>query len=180
MPTSTAAGFRICLAAAWVVAGSLPALAEQSPPVTGAAPVPAQILSAKRVFISNAGVDGIAFAAVKRAGDPNQPYDQFYAAMKNWGRFDIVGAPSDAELIFEIRFSAPLSDCGAVASYQPLLALTILDTKTRFILWSLGEPVEGAILKKTWEKNFDQGVSNLMADLKALAAPQPAAGGGSQ
>jgi hypothetical protein len=30
----------------------------QSPPVTGAAPVPAQILSAKKVFISNAGFDG--------------------------------------------------------------------------------------------------------------------------
>jgi hypothetical protein len=42
------------------------------------------------------------------------------------------------------------------------VTLTILDTKTHFILWTITEPVESAILAKTWGKNFDHGISNLV------------------
>ena len=48
--------------------------------------MPAQIITAKKVFISNGGVDSAALAAFKRAGDANEPYNRFYAAMKSWGR----------------------------------------------------------------------------------------------
>ena len=51
-----------------------------------AAPVPAQVITAKKVFVSNGGVDRQALAAFKRAGDTNEPYNRFYAAMKSWGR----------------------------------------------------------------------------------------------
>ena len=155
----------IALAAALA---SLPLLAadKDSPPAS--APVPAQVLAARKVFISNAATDGIAFTAVKRAGDVNQPYDRLYAALKSWPRVELVGAPSEADLIFEIRFTAQMSSCGKADLYQPLLTLTILDSKTHFILWTIAEPVQGAILKATWNKNFDQGISSLMADLKGL------------
>jgi len=39
--------------------------------------------------------------------------------------------------------------------------------------------VEGAVLAKTWEKNIGQGIANLVADLKSLAA-RPDAGGGTK
>ncbi len=151
-----------------VVLASIPA--SQAQQATGAptAPVPVQIISGKKVFISNAGVDGMALTAVTKAGDPQQPYDELYAAMKAWGRYNLVGAPADADLVMEIRFTAPLTDCGKVASYGALLNLAILDAKTHFTLWTLTEPVEGAFREATWKKNFSQGISNLVEDLKKL------------
>jgi len=54
-----------------------PALNAQQPQKSQipTAPVPVQIISSKKVFISNAGVDGTTLAAVTKAGDPDQPYD---------------------------------------------------------------------------------------------------------
>ena len=43
--------------------------------------MPAQIITSKKVFISNGGVDSAALAAFKRAGDTNEPYNRFYAAI---------------------------------------------------------------------------------------------------
>ena len=146
---------------------SFPLLAEQT---AIAAPVPAQILSAKKVFISNAGTDSMSMAVFKRAGDPDQPYNQFYAAMKSWGKYEIVSAPADADLIFEIRFTAPVGQYGSISIAEPQLGLTLRDVKTHFILWTFVEPVQGAFRKGTWEKNFAEGMSNLMADLRHLTA----------
>jgi hypothetical protein len=146
----------------------------QVPYAVPPAPVPSQIASAKKVFVSNAGADGTSYAALKRGGDPQQPYDSLYAAMKIWGRYELVDAPSDADLVFAIRFTAPLTDCGTLAAYSPQLELTILETKSHYLLWTVAEPVEGAVRKATWEKNFGQGMSNLLDDLKKLSG-QPAA-----
>jgi len=151
---------RLCGAALGIALASLP-LAAQS------APVPAQILTAKKVFISNAGVDGASRVALSAdfAGDFNAPYNRFYAAMKSWGRFDLVGAPSDADLVLEVRFSAQLYPHGGFA---PQLELTVLDARTHFILWTF-EPVGGPARKATWAKNFDEGVANLVDGVKTLA-----------
>jgi len=97
-----------------------------------AAPIPAQIVTAKKVFISNGGVDGAALAAFKRAGDSNEPYNRFYAAMKSWGRYELVASPADADLVFEIRFTAPIADFGKTTIYEPQLGLSIFETKTHF------------------------------------------------
>jgi hypothetical protein len=171
MRLPSAIGRRVCGAALSVALVSLPLMAADK--VSTPAPVPAQILTARKVFISNAGANGNAFGILQRAGDIDQPYNQFYAAMKSWGRFEIVGAPSDAELVFEIRFNIQFP---IYATAQPaVLGLTILDSRTHFILWTIAEPVESANLAKTWEKNINQGIANLVGGLKALA--QPAAGG---
>ncbi len=71
---------------------------------------------------------------LERAVGPNDPYNQFFVAMKAWGRYDVVETPTDADLVLELRFTASLSSCD---TYQPLLALAILDTKTHFRLWTL-------------------------------------------
>jgi len=133
-----------------------------------AAPIPSLIIAANKVFISNAGADSISLAAFRRAGDPDQLYNQFYAAMKSWGRYDPVSAPADADLVFAIRFTAPLSDCGKLATYEPQIELSFLDSRTHFALWTFTEPVQGAYRKSTWNKNFSEGMASLMNDLKSL------------
>jgi hypothetical protein len=140
-----------------------------------AAPVPSQIVAARKVFIANAGADIVAQSTFKRAGQPDQAYNHFYSAMQNWGRYELVAAPADADLVFEIRFTAPLYYNGTLATYEPQFGLNIVDAKTHFLLWSLAEPVEGAFRKATWLKNFDQGLDLLMGDLKKLSASSLAA-----
>ncbi len=157
-----------------IAPSAAPAMQAQLPNPTPAAPVPAQIITGNTAFISNAGMDSISLFVFRNAGNPDQPYNEFYAAMKSWGRYKLVANPADADLVFEIRFTAPITDFGKVTTYDPQLDLTILDAKTHFTLWSLTEPVKGAMRKETWEKNVTQGTTNLINDLKKLSAP-PAA-----
>ena len=49
-----------------------------------AAPIPTQILSAKRVFVANGG------STLDTFGIPNLTYDEFYAGMKNWGKYELT------------------------------------------------------------------------------------------
>ncbi len=135
-----------------------------------AAPVPAQIVGAKTAFIANGGLDTISRKAFKLSGDIDQPYNQFYSAMKTWGHYHLVEAPGESELVLEISFAAPLTDCGKMPTYEPHLSLAIFDAKTHFLLWKLSEPVNGAFRRVTWEKNVSQGMENLVEDLKRLAS----------
>jgi hypothetical protein len=149
----------------------VPAMSGQQTQAPAAAPVPAQIVTARKVFISNAGADVAAQATFKRAGEPEQAYNHFYSAMQTWGRYEIVSTPGEADLVFELSFAAPMYYNGTLAIYEPQFRLRILDAKTHFLLWSLNEPVEGAFRKATWVKNFDQGLGTLMDDLKKLSMP---------
>src|ERR1700683_1783408 len=132
-----------------------PTLNGQQPaqPAAAAAPVPAQIISAHKVFISNAGADVPARAIFNRAGDPEEAYNGFYSSMQSWGKYELVSTPADADLVFELRFTAP--------AYGPEFDLTILDAKTHFLLWTMTQPVNGAFRKETWLKNFDDGLHAL-------------------
>ena len=152
---------------------AVPVVSAQQSEDTATAPVPPQIAAAHKVFISNAGADSSAQAAFKRAGEPDQAYNHFYSAMQGWGRYELVSNPSDADLVFEIRFTMPTYVTDTTTSYEPQFGLTIVDTKSHFTLWSLTESVQGAFRKATWLKNFDQGLGNLMDDLKKLAGPFP-------
>lgn len=151
----------LCIALATVFA-SVPALKAQQTNTTPAAPVPAQILTAKKVFISNAG---------NLMGEPYQPYDQFYAAMKSWGRYELVAAPADADLVFEIRFTALALEDNKEFAILPQLELAIMDVKTHFRLWTFTEDVENARLESNREKNFNQAMVKLVEEVKKLATP---------
>ncbi len=144
-------------------------------PAVATAPMPTAIQTAKRVFLGNAGVDGSSFPTFRRGGDINQPYNWFYLAMKNWGRYELVGSPADADLVFEISFTAPLVGTEQLLTSAPYLRLEILDAKTHFLLWTILEPVEGALRKATWENNFNTGVTNLVSDLKNITGETPIA-----
>src|SRR5208337_1946757 len=100
-------------------------IAAQQPSNPPPAPIPAPIFTAKKVFISNASGE-----FVPPEGTPEVTYDEFYAAIKNWGRYELVSSPADADLVFEISY-----EFGPV----PYLRLLILDQKTHFLLWPLSE-----------------------------------------
>jgi hypothetical protein len=157
----------LCVAMAVTLVSALGLSAQQAKDAIPG-PVPAQIPAAKKVFIANGGVDGTALEACRRAGEPDQPYNHLYAAMKGWGRYELVDFPADADLVFEISFTAPSVQCGTSTCYGPQLGLAILDRKTHFKLWTITEPVEGAIRKATWLKNFDQAMTTLVEDIKHL------------
>jgi len=159
--------FAILTAALAVV----PVLNAQQPAQPAAAPIPAQIISAHKVFISNAGADAAAQDIFKRAGDPEEAYNCFYSSMQSWGKYELVSAPADADMVLEIRFAAQTSMNGSVPIYSPEFELTLLDAKTHFILWKMAQPVNGAFRKETWLKNFNEGLHALLDNLKKLTTP---------
>jgi hypothetical protein len=132
-------------------------------------PVPAQIVNAKSVFISNTAPDGMPTDILQRFGEPNRPYDQLYAAMKSWGRYQLAASPEDADLVLEIHFTRSefTGGIGQGAEFY----LSILDTKTHFVLWTLVEPVEAAVRKVSWEKNIDDSVDRLVSDFRMMGGP---------
>jgi hypothetical protein len=148
----------LCASAAWAQAGA------------PSAPVPVQIATAKRVFISNMGTDAMSTAAFKKEQAENKPYNEFYAAVKTWGRYQLVDTPADADLIYEIGFNAPIVGGGEPVVYGPQFNLSIVDAKTHFRLWTLYAAVGGALRKVTWDKNFTTGMTSLVDDLKKLSA----------
>jgi hypothetical protein len=138
----------------------------QQPQETPAAPIPVQLASAKRVFISNAGEETI-FRLPKDAlysGGPNRAYNQLYAAMKSWGRYELVSAPADADLVFEIGFTDKYEGQIYVAQFK----LVVVEPKTHFALWTITKYVEFAGQAKNREKNYDLTMTALMDDLKSV------------
>lgn len=161
------------LAPASVSAASQKALAE--------APVPAEIVSAKRVFISNNGRGCSPFGEPLFSGGPNRSFDQFYAAMRSWNRYKLAISPSTAKLDFQIGLRCPPvtaakggAEIHAGTTYDPQLRLTILDLKTHTVLWVITVHVRRAILQSNRDKNFDRAMAVLVTDLKNLTAqPSP-------
>jgi hypothetical protein len=171
------------LRAMFVVAGAMCAMAITAaaqnagkPATTVAAPpapTPAAMQTAKRVFLGNAGVDGNSLQAFRQSGDMNQAYNRLYAAMKSWGRYELVGSPAEADLVFEISFAAPLVGTEKMLWAVPYLRLEILDAKSHFLLWTIVEPVQPANRKSTWESNFNTGVTSLVNELKNVTGDAP-------
>jgi len=141
---------------------------------TPAAPVPAQIVQAKKVFITNGGWDDYELFS----GGPTRAYDQFYAALKTTGRYELVGNSADADLIFQIQFSvyvAPGVRSGNAPSlgpvpYDAMLRLEIRDPKTNVLLWAFVERPDQAMLQGNRDKNLDAAMERVAGDVQTLGA----------
>ena len=145
------------------------------------APIPRQILVAKKVFIANAGGDERPDDSIFNGG-PQRVYDAFYAEVKAAGRYEIVDTPADADILFEIGFTAPMvsgagarGDSLAIKPYDPQLRLAIRDPKTNALLWAFTEHVQWAILQGNRDKNFDQTLARIVRDLRSLSAASESA-----
>jgi len=140
-----------------------------------AGPIPTQIATAKKIFIANAGGDERFFEDPIFTGGPDRSYNQFYAAMKAAGRYELVGSPAEADLIFEIQFLLPTAepyasrgDSLAPVAFDPQFRLVIRDPKTNAVLWGFTEHVLWAILQGNRDKNFDQAAARIAADVQDL------------
>jgi hypothetical protein len=143
----------------------------QQPKGSAPAPVPSQLGAAQRVFISNAGGESLETVIDETVfnGGPDRPYNEFYAAMKTWGRYELVSSPADADLVFEISWA--LTDTGLRLPVLGQLRLVVIDPKTHITLWNFTEYVRGAILLGNRDKNFDQTMNTTVARLKGLTSP---------
>ncbi len=149
-----------------------PLSAQQSkPPAAVPAPVPPQIAAAQRIFISNAGGESFETVIDQTVfhGGPDRSYNQFYAAMKAWGRYEVVPSPSDADLVVEISWV--LADTGLKLPVLGQLRVVIVDQKTHVTLWNLTEYVKGAILLGNRDKNFDHAMNTVVERMEKLVTP---------
>jgi hypothetical protein len=140
-----------------------------------AAPLPSQILTAKKVFISNAG--GLLDLNIV-SGSPRRDYNQFYAAIQALGRYNLVASPADADLVLQISIVYIPRQIGTEVTPFPSFRLALLDPKTNIALWAMDEflvdkPGLSMIREKNRDKAFDEAINKLVSDLNALTA-QPA------
>lgn len=136
------------------------------------APLPAVITNAKKVFLANGGGSNLA-------------YDTFYADMKQWGKYQIVGSPEEADLIVELKYWTE-HDGTAVSSYtntytgrtdissseivDPQLKITIYDAKSKNSLWSAIDHRQLARREKNREKETIKSAERLVEQLKTRTA----------
>jgi hypothetical protein len=139
------------------------------------APLPAVVVNAKKIFLTNGGGSNLA-------------YDTFYAEMKQWNKYEIVGSPGEADLIIELAYrvehggtrvwssSNTYDGTTQVHSAQivdPQLTLTIFDAKTKNSLWSEVDHRRLARREKNREKETINSADRLVQDLKArVSIPQ--------
>jgi hypothetical protein len=133
------------------------------------APLPAVIVNAHKVFLTNGGGSDLA-------------YDAFYSEMKKWGKYQIVGSPDEADLIVELGYrierggtrvwssSNSYDGTTQVHSSQivdPQLVLTIYDAKSKNSLWAAVDHRRLARLQKNREKEIINSAERLVEELKA-------------
>jgi hypothetical protein len=131
------------------------------------APLPAVIVNAKKVFLSNGGGSSIA-------------YDAFYSEMKEWSRYKIVGSPEESDLIVELSYRVEDStrvwnstntyyittQVHTKQNIDPQLVLTIFDAKMKNSLWSQTDHPGFAKREKNREKEAVNSAQRLVDDLK--------------
>jgi hypothetical protein len=105
------------------------------------------------------------------SGKSDRVYNQFYAGMKEWGRYELVSAPGDADLVFEIGLD--FNDIGKVPEIGRL-KLDIRDPRSNVLLWSLREYVQVAVFKGHRDKNLDKAIDVIVGGVKDLVNPAPA------
>lgn len=132
-----------------------PELAAKSRADIPLAPIPAKVLSAKKLFLLNAAVDTLA-------------YDSVYAAVKDWQRFEIVDSASAADLLMvvtTVTWGRPVRVNGRHVLDEQII-LTIQDANSRDTLWSAAERRRFALREKNQDKETIDAAERLVASLK--------------
>ena len=150
-------------------------------PVGQRAPVPRQVLTAKAVLIANGGSESYGadsyFRLTKYDGGPNRAYNSFYAAVKEWEHYELVGDMADADLVLVVKFSNPVVDRQAHDRggdeengwvYDPQINLSINDPRTGVPLWTITEHIEPNGDRQEANQRFDDAVLRLVDDWKRL------------
>jgi hypothetical protein len=145
---------------------------------TPAAPAPPALHNAKRIFISNAGADSGLFPH-PFSGSPDRGYGQLYAALKATGDYKLVSDPREADLVLELRLTAPYGPSNAdkqkgASDPLPMFRLVIYEAGSHYVLWALTEAIDPANLQKTHDRNFDEALTAIALDFESLSGKAPA------
>ncbi|HTV08192.1 MAG TPA: DUF4136 domain-containing protein [Candidatus Aquilonibacter sp.] len=138
-----------------------------SAPQVPGGPLPAAIASAHTVLLTNVGVSA-------RLGlDSNELYNDIHQRMQQWGYYQLVSTPQQADLIFQLDEIDPRNGTNVtpgtdVYNRTPSFRIVILDAKTGIALWTVTSPIY-ITGKKTYAHWMDVSEENLMTRLKALA-----------
>lgn len=153
------------------LAPRLVAQRKAAPVNSSAAPVPAPILQGKKAFISFELGDVSSFPSTY-SGGPERAYSEFFQGMAEWGHYQLVADPRDADVIFAIRF------VDSPGLNNPQIRLGINDPHTGVSLWGFAEEINGAFRKKNRDAAFSQTITQVISDVQQLvngaAPPAPA------
>lgn len=144
-----------------LLVGSAESQRRNAPVNASAAPVPAPVVQGKKAFVSFELGDVSAFPSVY-SGGPERAYAEFYRGMQQWGRYQLVDDPKNADLVLGIRFVE------APGLNAPQIRLGITDASTRVSLWAFSEEINGALLKRNRDPAFSEAVGRVLADFKLL------------
>lgn len=135
---------------------------------TLAAPVPSQIQQAQTIFLTNSGSD------LNFPIDATKAYSDIYAALQTWGRYKLVDSPDQADLVFQLKGIAPITDVsgnrGDVYSVtSPAFQITILDPKSNIALWTITSPVTVTGKNEVLARWVSLSETNLVSRVKVVA-----------
>ena len=130
-------------------------------------PLPARIASAHAILLTNAGITA-------RLGlDPNQLYNDIHQRLADWGFYQLVSSPQEADLIFQLDEIDPRNGDNVTPGTDlynrtPYFRVVILDAKTGLNLWTVTSPI---YLRrgKNYAHWMDISEQNLITRLKGLA-----------
>jgi hypothetical protein len=177
-PLSCSCLFLMTATAAFAQKGKHPAPTAPPPPTD----VIAQITATKKIFLSNAGED--AYFVNDIPGGADVSYNELYASLKQWGRFELVNSPFKADLIFEVRGTETCSwnakerrtlpDNDVQVCAAPMLNLSIVDPSTKGLLYQIVMPAgRGSNIPKG-KIAFAKSINVLTDKIKVLvSAPAP-------
>ena len=164
------------LTAVLILSAGLAVAQNPAPPPSG--PIPPAIRNAKKVFVSNAGADSGLFPH-PFSGNPDRPYDQFYDALAATRHYRMVSDPREADLVLELRLTAPYGPQNAdkqkgASDPLPMFRLVIYDAGTHYVLWAFTESIDIAYLQKSHDRNFDEALQAILHDFESLSGKLPA------
>ncbi len=162
---------RTLLASAALALSLASHISAQTPaPASGppAAPLPAALGTAHKLFLGNAGDQDNA--------DCLRAYNDLYAALDGFKHYELVGDPSASDLVLELHYEFSLGAGVNGGTNTPRqFRLILLDPKTHVVLWTLVERTNYASLERNRNKNLDEVVGVLATDLDQLLSAKPPA-----
>ena len=158
-PSRPAATLLLCIIGALVVAAA-PTLSAQATP----SHIPAQIASARTVFLSNNLGAPLA--------DTDKIFNEIYAAVQQQNRFSIVTDPRTADLLLQFNL---VNSVGNSFGIVQTITLQIIDPKTQVILWSVSDAGQTKAIYGSKDRDLNKYdvVDSVLAYLKIIAGPQP-------
>ena len=134
-----------CLVLLILTVGCVKVVRPQPPPPPSRE-VMNRVTAARKVFLSNAGAD-VVYSKDHMIGGANGGYNELYTSLKQWGRFQLVDSPAQADLVFEIRSTVSIGTA-SVSTAQHHSGLVIGTTYDAFFNLSILDPVTGSLLYK--------------------------------